>query len=154
MKKVGAVLVTLLAVGVVLWVLRPGAARFSAREFPPLTWAELGGFKFTPGKTPVPERVLAFKGRQVQLEGFMLPVDFSGRKVRTFILSRDQNACCFGIMPAFNEWLFVRMKPNKPTDVMMDRPVKVYGVLDVGEEVKNGQVTSLYRMSADGVQTP
>jgi len=146
--------VTLLAMGVVVWVLRPGAARFTAREFPVLTWAELGGFKYTPKKTPVPARVLALKGRKVQLEGFMLPVDFSGRKVRTFILSRDQNACCFGIMPAFNEWLFVRMAPNRPTEVLMDRPITVYGVLDVGEEVKGGQVTSLYRIMAEGVEAP
>lgn len=151
MKKLAALLVTLLAVGVVVWVLRPGAGKPGATDFPKVTWAELGGFKYTPKKTKLPDRILAMKGQKLQLQGFMLPVDFSGRKVRTFLLSRDQNACCFGIMPAFNEWLFVRMAPNRPADVLMDRPVTVWGVLDVGEEVKDGQVTSLYRITAEGV---
>ena len=151
MKKLAALLVTLLAIGVVVWVLRPGASKPGAKDFPTVTWEDLGGFKYTPKKTALPDRVLKMKGQKIQLKGFMLPVDFSGRKVRTFLLSRDQNACCFGIMPAFNEWLFVRMAPNRPADVLMDRPVTVWGVLDVGEEVKDGQVTSLYRITAEGV---
>lgn len=153
--RILAILLTVVTLGVTVWVLSPGARKLPAQDYQPLSFAELGGFPYDPKKSPqVPERVQQLRQRKFRLEGFMLPIDFTGRKVRTFILSRDQNACCFGIMPAFNEWVFVRMAPEAQADVMMDEPVTVWGLLDVGPELKKGVVTSLYRMSAVAVEAP
>ena len=147
-----AALVTLLALGLCLWFLSPHPAQQPSPDCQSVTWKQLGGFEYQvhPKPPPLPAEVTRLNRQKVSLQGFMLPVDFHGREVSTFILSRDQNACCFGIMPAFNQWIFVRMAPEHKALVTMDRPVTVWGQLEVGEEKKNGEVVSLYRITAEG----
>ncbi len=50
-----------------------------------------------------------------------------------------------------NEWVFVRLPPGRTVAMDMDRPIHVDGNFEVGEEIREGAVTSLYRMVADAV---
>ena len=85
-----AILLTVVTLGVTVWVLSPGARKLPAQDYQPLSFAELGGFPYDPKKSSqVPERVQQLRQRKFRLEGFMLPIEFTGRKVRTFILSKE-----------------------------------------------------------------
>lgn len=118
-----------------------------------LTFKSLGGFPYEPGKSgPLPDRVTRFNGKKVEMTGFMVPVDMDEHGVASFVLVKDQMMCCYGVAPALNEWIFVSVLKRVP--VSMDRPVSVFGTLDVGEDVEDGEVLSLYRLHADRVDVP
>lgn len=127
-------------------------------EYQNVLWSELGGWAYQPSITPrqqtprpvrLPDKIGRLNGQALRLEGYMLPVEMEGSSVRTFILARDQQACCFGRMPAMNEWVFVT---TRPLDMNMDEPIQVEGRFEVGEEIEEGAVISLYRMAADNVK--
>ena len=97
----------------------------------------------------IPALILALDGREVGVRGFMLPVRVEGGLVREFLLMRDQSMCCFGVIPEINEWVAVTMT-SKGVRAMMDQPVTVFGVLQVGEVFEHGVLAGIYRM--DGVE--
>jgi len=53
-----------------------------------------------------------------------------------------------------NEWMFVQMQGGKPTNVVMDVPVTVFGALEVGEKDEKDTGWSLYRMVSEKVSAP
>ncbi len=103
------------------------------------------------GLNRIPGSVMALDGRKVAITGYMLPMDeFQGR-VTKFLLLSNTMACCFGMSPNINEWIEVEMPKGKHTKIYNDEPIVVCGVLQVGEIVRNGEVESLYGMTADSV---
>jgi hypothetical protein len=56
--------------------------------------------------------------------------------------------CYFGAPVRMNEWILVRMKGGKRAK-FTHLALNVKGKLEVGEEMKNGRVASLYRLEAD-----
>jgi hypothetical protein len=99
----------------------------------------------------VPESIRLLGGQPLRLTGYMMPVEVEGREVRTFVLVRDQQLCCFGRMPAMNEWVLVRTGSSGLVAMNMDEPIVVEGNFEVGEDIEEGAVMSLYRMVADTV---
>lgn len=97
----------------------------------------------------IPESFMALDGEIVEVEGFMVPVDVEAGKVYSFILTNSTLLCCFGIMPNLNEWMWVEMEEGKSTDWFNNIPILVRGKLEVGEEIEDGIIISLYRMTAD-----
>lgn len=128
-----------------------------------MTFGYLGGFDYalpdpyapTPPKVPenqLPAEVAALDDEKIVIVGYMMPIEMDGSgAVTSFILVRDQSLCCFGIPPAINEWVGVETKTSGPVKFYTDIPVAVFGTLDVGEELEDGYVISLYRMDADSV---
>jgi hypothetical protein len=58
--------------------------------------------------------------------------------------------CCYGIMPAPNEWVVVKM--NGPgTVAMMDTPLNFYGTLRVGEIYEDNMFSGIYRLDGEKV---
>jgi hypothetical protein len=60
------------------------------------------------GKFPdqIPAKIRALNGKKVVVEGFMIPSFMEwGPKVKTFILVANQMSCCYGMVPAMNEWV-------------------------------------------------
>lgn len=112
----------------------------------------LGGFKYEPKKSQLPESVTRYHGKKVSIDGFMVPVDMDKDGVSSFVLVKDQMMCCYGATPALNEWVFVSLAKRAP--VAMDQPITVYGDLQVGEDVQDGEVISLYRMSGERIELP
>lgn len=105
-------------------------------------------------KNQIPADVLALNGSKATVEGWMVPmqVDDNGG-VKSFVLVKTQPQCCFGDTQKMNEWIDVSMPAGQTAEFNVDRPVKVYGQLEVGEKIEDGFVLSIYRMKADKVSS-
>jgi hypothetical protein len=100
----------------------------------------------------IPSRILALDKKKVIIQGFMVPIEFKRDSVRSFLLVRNQMMCCFGAMIGMNEWVMVQMDGEKRTTFVQDVPTVVYGEIEVGEDIQNGMVMSLYRLRGLEVQ--
>lgn len=130
-----------------------------------LTFDQLRDFTYEPptpeqlaaaGDSPdalrqIPPAVSALSGRRVTIEGFMAPLRIEDGRVTAFMLCYNRMFCCFGLMPAMNEWVYVEMGAGRSTEYFNDVVVGVQGVLSVGERVQDGMVMSLYRLTAERV---
>jgi hypothetical protein len=102
----------------------------------------------TQPRNAIPDTVKALNGRQVAIEGFMLPLDLTPAGVSQFLLNASIDMCYFGAPVRMNEWILVTMKDGKRAQ-FTHLALTVKGRLEVGEAIKNGRVTSLYRIQAD-----
>ncbi len=100
----------------------------------------------------IPATVQALNGRQVAIEGFMLPLDLSPAGVTQFLLNASIDMGYFGAPVRMNEWILVTMRDGKRAS-FTHLALIVKGRLEVGEVIKNGRVTSLYRIEADIAET-
>lgn len=91
------------------------------------------------------EPVRAANGAQVRIAGYMLPLAVDQGRARQFLLMRNQNACCFGQMPAANEYIVVDAPPPG-LPVRMDTPVAFVGRLRVAPVVSGGAVVQFYNL--------
>lgn len=105
-----------------------------------------------PMENQIPENVLALNGRKVSITGFIMPVRVdSGGYVREFALNGNYDMCFYGAPSRINQWVHVKM--NEGTSAKFSHsPTRVYGTLEVGELIENGQVISLYRLSGEKVE--
>ena len=94
-------------------------------------------------------RIQAMNGKKVEVEGFMLPLDMSEGNLRTFILLKDQMACCFGNMPRLNEWVYVRVPKKKKVSIHQDVLVTLLGTLRVGAKFEDEVLTGIYHLELD-----
>ena len=95
----------------------------------------------------VTPEVLALDGKPVEIAGFMLSISLKGDKVSEFLLMEDTSACCFGMMPAFNEIVFARAK--KGVNLFDNIPVRVRGKLTVEEVWQEGFFSHLYFLEVE-----
>ena len=65
----------------------------------------------------------------------MLPLDGEFDNVRTFVLLKDQMACCFGAIPLLNEWVYVEVPQKKKIRSYQDVPISLRGTFRVGTKV-------------------
>lgn len=99
----------------------------------------------------IPDAVKSLNGKMVALEGFMLPLDLTPQGVSVFMLNASLDMCYFGAPVRMNEWVLVTMKGGKRA-AFTHLATTVKGRLSVGEETRNGRVTSLYRLEADATE--
>lgn len=97
-------------------------------------------------KDQIPKHVRALDRQKVLIEGYMVPIDVEGERIQSFILTNSMMMCCFGAMPWINEWIFVEMEGDEGAGFYNDVVIRTKGVLEVGEEIEDGMVISLYRM--------
>ncbi len=102
----------------------------------------LGGYKYGDSED-IPEPVRELDGRMVELSGFMLPVDTRMGEVSSFLILNSRMACCFGVMPRENEFVFAKMQNGETVDYMNDTPVSVSGIFEVGKE---NEVSGIYTL--------
>lgn len=100
----------------------------------------------------LPPEVRALNGRKVSVTGFMMPIEFVGGRVRSFLLMKNQLLCCFGIAPRLNDFVAVRVMDEKGIPATKDVPIAARGVLEVGEVINNGIPLALYTMRAEEVR--
>jgi len=98
----------------------------------------------------IPERIRAADGKLVSVDGFMIPLEYNGKKVSKFILAVNQNTCCFGGNPQIHEFIIVSVAGAGVNDEM-DIPLRVKGVLHVGAFRSNGTLSGIYRLEAQSV---
>ncbi len=63
---------------------------------------------------------------------------------------RNQLLCCFGEEPKLNEWILVSADP--PVEAKLDVPVTFFGKFEAAPDIEEGQVISLYRLSATAME--
>ncbi len=98
-----------------------------------------------------PTEVVELAGRRVLIEGYMIPYEYDDRGIYSFTLVRDQAQCCFGASPQMNHWISVEMADDGRAEPADLDPIYVKGRFEVGEQVEDGYVTSVYRIVADEV---
>lgn len=101
----------------------------------------------------VPEEILAIDGKRVAVVGFMVPLDVDRKGVKEFVLSQNRSYCCYGVKPALNEMVLVRMEGERRAPFLKDTPIAVFGEFDVSEDRQGGYVLSLYRMRGAEIST-
>lgn len=130
----------------------------SAQSYQPIDFSTLSNYDYElpdpldpspkQQRNDIPATVKALNGRHVAIEGFMLPLDLTPAGVTTFLLNASIDMCYFGAPVRMNEWILVTMKDGKRAS-FTHLALTVKGRLEVGEVLKNGRVTSLYRLDAD-----
>jgi hypothetical protein len=73
---------------------------------------------------PCPPEIAALAGSQVNVVGFMYPLE-TGSRVKTFCLLRSTQTCCYGPRPQYNQYLLVEMR--EPVKFERLAPVVVEG---------------------------
>lgn len=118
-----------------------------------VTFSDLASFPYKTNEDgellpnqPIPSGVLALDKSKVAVSGYLVPIEYKEDKVSGVILVRNQLLCCYGEEPQLNEWVLVSVDP--PVEAQLDVPVTFYGSFEVSPDIEEGQVISLYRMSA------
>lgn len=111
-----------------------------------VTFDLLSGYDYA--KEPMPEIVKSLEGQRVAVTGFMLPLDFDENTVKNFLLLQSQAACCFGMTPEENEFVYVEMSGGKSARYMPDVPITVVGKIEIGKKLL---VDGIYSMEADNI---
>jgi hypothetical protein len=127
-------------------VLRPIVKVDMPDGYEAISWATLGGFTYEEGMK-LPDPVLAMKGKKVGVTGYMMTLE-EVEDIHEFLLVESLWSCCFGVPPEVHQVLIVTI-PGDPGIEYTASPLLILGTLDVGEEVEDGFVTSLYRLSAE-----
>jgi hypothetical protein len=113
----------------------------------------LGSMGTTGGKPTIrpeiPTSIRRLSGKRVGIEGFMMPLDYDNGTLSEFVLNGSYDMCAFGVPSSLNEWILVKMDGGKRTRFTGHIPVSVFGTLQVGEEMRDGRVVSIYRLTAD-----
>ncbi len=97
----------------------------------------------------IPEGARAFNNRKVSIRGYVVPVDVTRDGTREFVLSSNIDSCHFGVIGGPAEWVYVTMVDSRTIPSVGTTPVTVFGVLAVGEDVRDGVVDSVYRMRGE-----
>jgi hypothetical protein len=162
----------LAAIGVLWWmqamfgsgsVLVGGLSRSELEAFnrrhQPVTFSDLSAFDYRPklpanvaaalrdAGDPIPPSIRALDGRDVRIDGFMLPIDSDVTGVTAFILNANYDMCAFGAPTVITQQVSVRMVPGKRAP-FTHLPVRVFGRFAVGEELISGRLASIYRLTA------
>jgi len=130
--------------------LRLGFDRLASYKFTPPVFDPAADPKTPPptGEEQIPETVKAWNGRKAVVTGFMLPVKLENGLVTEFLLVKDPMMCCYGVVPAMNEWIVVHMAKGGVRP-LMDVPVSFYGELKVGALFENGYMTGVYLLEGE-----
>ncbi len=128
-----------------------------------ISFQALAGYKYVynekairsgTAKDQIPEEIKALNNQKVAVQGYMMPTSMEKDKTKSFMLIVNQMACCYGLSPMLNGWIFVTMEEGRNTNFIMDVPVSVSGVLEVGEKVEEDGSITLYRMKGHRVDVP
>lgn len=103
----------------------------------------------------VPEELLAFDGKKVAVEGFMIPLDASMEGVRRFAMVPSRAACCWGVKPDVDEWVIADMGEERRATLYKDMRVTAYGTLRVRPETdEDGWLVGVFSMECDRLKGP
>lgn len=132
-------------------------------EYFKVSFSDLGSYKYTepdpdtvkkmlnPDTAPqsqIPKKIKRLNQEKVVVVGFMVPLQVTRDEyVTLFALTQNQSYCCYGVAPALNEWIMVTVPSSVKVKPNMDTPVAVFGTMEVGEDVKDDYVMSIYRMN-------
>ena len=106
-------------------------------------------------RKPIPAEIKALNGKKVAIKAYVLPLDSSGQTVKTFLMADQLVSCLFCAMLGYDEWIkseTVNPQGIAISDDQLEEPVIVFGTLEMGEEIQDGQLLSFYRFKADAFE--
>ena len=92
----------------------------------------------------VPDSVKRLDGRKVSVTGFMLPTKIENGLATEFLLLNSPMMCCYGVTPATNGWIVVKMAKGVPP--VQDVPLPFRGRLHVRAQWENGWLSCVYQL--------
>lgn len=115
-----------------------------------ISWETLGGFEYEEGMV-LPEAIRSLNKKKVGIAGYMMTLE-EIEDIHEFLLIESLWSCCFGTFPETHQVLVITIPADQRGVEYTTAPVLILGELEVGEEVEDGFVTSLYRVKADKVK--
>jgi hypothetical protein len=98
----------------------------------------------------LPAGIKSYDGREVRIQGFMLPTKLERGLVTECLVLANQMSCCFGQAPRFCGFIAVHIEgPGVPDQ--MDQPLRFEGRLRVGDVFADGAWVALYSMNCTAV---
>jgi hypothetical protein len=113
-----------------------------------ITWKTLGGFEYTE-HMELPEEVRKLNGKKVGIAGYMMTIE-EVENIHDFLLVEAFWSCCFGTPPNVNQVLMIHVEGARGVEYTSS-PVLILGTIEVGEQIEDGFVTSVYRIKATSV---
>ena len=118
-------------------------------EYYKLTFDLLKHWTYVEGKTPIPAFIKVFDGHNVEMVGYMMPLNDVDH-IKEFVLVPSLWGCCYGQPPAVNHIVAVKMREGQTTK-FFSNPVKIKGRFNVGETKNDGYLVSLYVLTVDKI---
>jgi hypothetical protein len=112
-------------------------------------------FDIQPGdpfqRSMLPPAIESMVGQRIRIRGFILPAERQ-RGIKTFVLVRDNQECCFGPGAALYDCILVEMVPGKTVEFSI-WPVAVEGTFGINEVIgPDGKHLAIYRIEGESVQ--
>lgn len=101
----------------------------------------------------VPAPIKRLDGKKVLVTGFMLPVKIEKGFATEFLLLSSPLLCCYGVTPAVNQWILVKMRQEGLPPVQ-DVPMPVAGRLRLRAQWESGLLTGIYELEGEGLLKP
>jgi len=99
----------------------------------------------------MPQEILKLDKKSISITGYMMPIKSDGQVVQEFLLVANTMACCYGVMPSYNEFIYVKMAG--PGAIAVDNvPITLYGKLSIEETWENGFFSHLYFIRGQKVE--
>ena len=108
---------------------------------------------FADGKgygTYLPASIKGYDGREIRIQGYMLPTKLEHGLVKDCLVLANQMSCCFGLEPRFCQFIAVHIDGPVTPD-LMDQPLRFEGKLRVGDVFDHGVWVALYSMNCTAV---
>ena len=99
----------------------------------------------------LPQEVLKLDEKSITITGYMMPIKSDGHVVQEFLLVPNTMACCYGVMPSYNEFIYVKMK-GAGALAIDNVPITLYGKLSIEETWENGFFSHLYFIRGQNVE--
>jgi hypothetical protein len=112
-------------------------------------------FDIKPGdpfhRAMLPPGIEALVGQRIRIRGYILPTP-QKRGIKTFVLVRDNQECCFGPGAALYDCILVEMMPGRTAEFSI-RPVAVEGRFGINEVIgPDGAHLAIYRIDGESVR--
>lgn len=98
----------------------------------------------------LPAGIKSYNGRDVRIQGYMLPTRFEGGLVKECLILANQMSCCFGQDPRFCQFIIAHIE-GAGVPGQMDEPLQFEGRLQVGDVFAGGSWVALYSMNGTSV---
>ncbi|MBC8042699.1 MAG: DUF3299 domain-containing protein [Rhizobacter sp.] len=116
-----------------------------------LTFNELRQYRFSRRtKNPVPKNLLDAQGKEVDIAGYMIPLNEALDVTEFMLIQVPFFGCCFSVPPEPNETVMVTMQKGKKTEYVYT-PIRVRGKFQVSESKIDDFITSVYKIEATAV---
>jgi hypothetical protein len=111
-------------------------------------------FDIKPGdpfqRSMLPPKIESMVGQRIRIRGFILPAA-QQRGIKTFVLVRDNQECCFGPGAALYDCILVEMVKGETVEFSI-WPVAVEGTFGINEVVVDGMHLAIYRIEGETVK--